>query len=153
MLWHVLMNPEDLTSDPYSITHMNKTFLSWLLNIATKEFRISRGGHLPLYVNPKGYEVAEHIVTKTEVNTRILTTFKNEKSIWSINPGEMFETSMFVPLRILVDLVKRQVYQGSYKSGKFVVIPSTSPCIVICFILAVDKLTKVLMNNLREFFK
>ena len=31
--------------------------------------------------NPKGYEVAEHIATKVEVNTRMLSTFKNAKSI------------------------------------------------------------------------
>ena len=31
--------------------------------------------------NPKGYEVAENTVTKVKVNTWMLSTLKNEKSI------------------------------------------------------------------------
>ena len=42
---------------------------------------MSRGGGLLLDGNPKGYEVAEHIATKVEVNPRMLSTLKNEKSI------------------------------------------------------------------------
>ena len=32
-------------------------------------------------VNPKGYEVAEHMTKKFEVNPRMLSSLKNEKSI------------------------------------------------------------------------
>ena len=32
-------------------------------------------------VNPKGYAVAENIATKVEVNIRMLSTLKNEKSV------------------------------------------------------------------------
>ena len=81
MLWHVLINSEDLASAPSSSTLMNTTFLSLFLNVATINFRMSRGGRLLLDGNPKGYEVAEHIATKVEVNTRVLLTFKNAKSI------------------------------------------------------------------------
>ena len=38
----------------------------------------------------------------------MLLTLKNEKSIWSMKQGENCEASMFGPLVILVDLVKRQ---------------------------------------------
>ena len=31
--------------------------------------------------NPKGYELAEHIDKKVEVNPRMISTVKNEKSI------------------------------------------------------------------------
>ena len=46
-------------------------------------------GRLILDENPKGYGVAEHIVTKGEENTQILSTLENEKSIRSMNPGEL----------------------------------------------------------------
>ena len=42
--------------------------------------------------NSKGYEVAEHIATKVEVNPRMLSTLKNAKTILSMNPGANFET-------------------------------------------------------------
>ena len=42
---------------------------------------MSRGGHFLQDGNPKGYEVAEHIYTKVEVNPRMISTLKNEKSI------------------------------------------------------------------------
>ena len=112
MLWHVLINSDDLASAPSSSTLMNATFLSWFLNVVTINFRISRGGRLLLDGNPKGYEVAEHIATKVEVNPRMLSTLKNAKSIWSMNPGGKFETSVVGPLEILVALVKRQIGQG-----------------------------------------
>ena len=54
MLWCVLINLEDLASAPYLSTPMNANLLSWLLNIVTKYFRISRGGILILDRNPKG---------------------------------------------------------------------------------------------------
>ena len=40
---------------------------------------ISRGSRLVMRVNPKGYEVAEHIAPKFEVNTRMLSMLKNTK--------------------------------------------------------------------------
>ena len=42
---------------------------------------MSRGGRLLLDGNPNGYEVAEHIFTKVEVNPRMISTLKNEKFI------------------------------------------------------------------------
>ena len=58
-------------------------------------------------VNPKGYEVEEHIATKVEVNPRMLSTLKNAKYIWIMKPGANFETSVVGPLGILVALVRR----------------------------------------------
>ena len=68
---------------------------------------MSRDGSLIMDRNSKGYEVAEHIATKVEVNPRIISTLKNAKSIQSMNPGVDLETSVFGPLGILVALVKR----------------------------------------------
>ena len=48
-----------------------------------------------------------------------------------MNPGVNFETSMVVPLGMLFTLVKRQVRQGSSKSGRLVGIPSMSTFLVI----------------------
>ena len=36
---------------------------------------------LPIDRNPKGYEEAEHIATKFDVNPWMISTLKNEKSI------------------------------------------------------------------------
>ena len=47
----------------------------------TRNFRMSRGGHLLLDGNTKGYEVADHTATKVEVNPQMLSTLKNAKSI------------------------------------------------------------------------
>ena len=74
-------------SSPSESNRMNETFLSWFLNAATINLRMSRGGRLLLNVKPKGYELVEHIATKVEVNTRILSTSKNEKFIWIMKPG------------------------------------------------------------------
>ena len=60
---------------------MNADFLSWLLNVVTIHLSMSGGGRLLLYENPTEYEVAEHISIKVEVNTRMLSTLKNEKYI------------------------------------------------------------------------
>ena len=38
---------------------------------------MSRGGSLLLGGNQKGYEVEEHIVTKVELDPRIIATLKN----------------------------------------------------------------------------
>ena len=85
MLWHVFVNSEDLAIGPSSWTRMNATFLSWFLNIVTRFFRISRGGRLLLYGNPKGYEVAENIATKFKINLRILSTLENQSiyEVWN----------------------------------------------------------------------
>ena len=50
----------------------------------TIKFRMSRGGRFIMYGNPKGYEVAEHIATKVEVNPRMLLILKNQ------NPSEAY---------------------------------------------------------------
>ena len=42
---------------------------------------MSRGGCWNLYRNTKGYESEDHLATKVELNTRMLSTLKNEKSI------------------------------------------------------------------------
>ena len=94
---------------------------------------MSRGGRLLLDGNPKGYEVAEHISIKVEVNLRMLLTLKNAKSIRSMNPGEKFETSVVGPLEILVALVKRKIEQGYSNSGRFSGRPSMSPFLTIHF--------------------
>ena len=70
------MNLEDIASDPYSSTMMNENFLSWFLNVVTRNFRVLRGGCLLMYGNPKECEVAEHISPKVEVNPHILLTLK-----------------------------------------------------------------------------
>ena len=98
MLWHVLINWEDLASAPSSFTLMNATFLSLFINVVTRNFRMSRGGRLLMDENKKGYEVAEHIATKVEGNPRMISTLKNAKYIWSMNPGANFETSVVGPL-------------------------------------------------------
>ena len=43
----------------------------------------------------------------------MLSTLKNAKSVWIVNPGGDFETSVVGSLGILVALVKRQIDQGS----------------------------------------
>ena len=80
---------------------------------------MSRGGNLLLDSNPKGGEVSEHIATKFEVNTRMLSTLKNAKSILNKNPGEDFETSVVRPLRILATLVNIHIGHGYSNSGRF----------------------------------
>ena len=37
--------------------------------------------------NPKGYDVADHISTRVEVNPRMLSALKNAKYVLSMNPG------------------------------------------------------------------
>ena len=50
-----------------------------------------------------------------------------------MKPGTKIETSMLVPLGILVALVKRKIGQGCPKSVIFVVRPSMSPLLgIIC---------------------
>ena len=81
MLWHVFINSEDISSAPYSSTLINATFLSWFINVATRNSRISRGGILLLDVNPNGYELAEHTAKRVELNPQILSKLENKKYI------------------------------------------------------------------------
>ena len=46
---------------------MNATLLYWFINVVTRNLRMSRGVILILDVNPKGYEISEHIATKYKV--------------------------------------------------------------------------------------
>ena len=70
-------------------------------------------------VNPKEYEVTEHIPKKFEIKPCMLSTLNNARYIYRMNPVENFETSMVGPLGILVDLVNRKIDQGYSKSGFF----------------------------------
>ena len=119
MLWHVFKKSKYFSSSTYSSTQTNETFLSWFLNVLTRIFGMSRGAYFLMYGNPKRCEVAEHISTKFEVNTWMLSTLKNEKFIWDMNPGGDFETSMVEPLVTSVTLSKRQIGKGYSKSGIF----------------------------------
>ena len=91
-----------------------------------------------MYGNPKGYELAEHIATKVEVNPRMLLKLKNKKYIRRMKPGVNLETSMVGPLVILVALVKIQIGQGYSKSGKFSGRPSMSPFLAIFKSLTIE---------------
>ena len=154
MLWHVLINSEDLSSAQYLSTWINATLIYWLLNIVTINLRMSRCVHLLIYGNPKGYEVSAHIDTKVKGNRQIILIFKNEKSIWSMELGSNVETSMFILLGFLVVLVKIQIGRCSSKYGKcfwktsnraglFQVMifgkPFMSPFLVNVFILVIEK--------------
>ena len=75
------MNSKNIAGAPSSATGMNENFSFCFLDVMTRTLRMSRGGRLILDVNPKGYEVAEHIATKVEVNSQMLSTLKNAKSI------------------------------------------------------------------------
>ena len=69
------MNSACLDSYPYSSTLINATFLSLFLDVLTRNFRISRGLRFLLDVNLKGYEVADLISTKVEVNSQMISKF------------------------------------------------------------------------------
>ena len=47
--------------------------------MVTRILRMSRGGRFLIGGNEKGYEVAEHIATKVEVNSRMISTLKKLK--------------------------------------------------------------------------
>ena len=55
-----------------------------------------------------------------------LSTLKNAKSIWSMNPGGDFKASVIGPLRILFSLIRIKIGKGSSKSGIFYGRPSMS---------------------------
>ena len=114
---------------------------------------MSRGGSLILDGNPKGYEVAEHISKKAELNPRMLSTLKNAKSIWSMNPGEIFDTLVVGPLGILVALIMRQIGQDYSNSGKFSGRPSMNPFLAIIFSLVIDKSPKLRWISWDLFWK
>ena len=137
IIWHVFMNSEYISSAPYSSTPMNTTFLSWLINEVTINFRISRGGIFLLDRNTKGDELSYHITTKVEVNPRMLSILKNEKSIWIMNPGANFETSKVGTMGILFALFITHIGQGCYNSGRFYGRPSKSHFIAIHFSLVI----------------
>ena len=138
MLWRVLISSEDVSIAPYSSTQTNATFLSLFLNVFMKLFRVLRGGCLLVGFNLKWYIVAKHIVTNVEVNPRNLSTFKNEKSIWSIKPEANFETSMLLHMVILVDLVKIQIGQGSSDFIRFIGRPFMGPLFTIFLSLKIN---------------
>ena len=65
--------------------------------------------------------------------------------------GGKFETSLVEPLEALVALVKIQICQGVFKSGRFYGRPSVSPLIVI-FLSGNRDMTKDLIINMIESF-
>ena len=81
----------------------------------TINLRVSIGGCLLLDGNPKGYEVEEHILKKFKVNPQMLSTSKNEKFIWSIKPGGIFETSVVGPLGIFIFLGQEKNRAGLFQ--------------------------------------
>ena len=85
-----------------------------------------------------GWNKSEHISTKVEVNSHILSTLKNSKSIWSINPEASFKALVVGLLVISVSLVKRQIGQGYYTSGIFSVRPPMSLFQGIRFSLVIE---------------
>ena len=60
-------------------------------------------------VNLKGFGVAECKATKFMLNPQMFSTLKNTKTNLSMNPGGRVETSMVVPMVILVALVKIKI--------------------------------------------
>ena len=70
-------------------------------------------------MNPKGYELTEHIATKVDVNARMRSASKKEKYIWIMNTGKFFDSSMVVTMGILVALVNRKIGKASSISGIF----------------------------------
>ena len=60
---------------------MRETFLSLFFNMVTSSLKFSRGGILRLGEKLNGYYIAEHIATKIEINTWMLSTSKNAKYI------------------------------------------------------------------------
>ena len=73
----------------------------------------------------------------------MLSTLKNTKSIWSMNPGENLEISVVGTLGILVALVRRQKVQGSSKSGIFFGRPSICTFIAIHFSILIETWPKL----------
>ena len=138
MLLNVFINSEDISSAPCLSTRMNAILLSWFLNVVRRNLGMSWVGSLILGVNTIGYEVAEHIAKKIEVNPQMISALKNAKSIWSMKPGAIFKTSVVVPLGILVALFKRKIDQVYSDSVRFSGRPSMFHLLVIRFSLAIE---------------
>ena len=81
MLRNALINSEDRASEPSFPTRINATLLSRFIDLLNSLFRMSIDVFLLLYVNTKGYEVAEDISKNVEVNPRMISTLKYEKYI------------------------------------------------------------------------
>ena len=73
-------------------------------------FRISRGGHLLLDGNTKGYKVSDNIATKVEVHPQMLSTLKITKYIYNMHPVEKIETSVFGPLGVLLSSQRQESF-------------------------------------------
>ena len=122
-----------------------------VIHVVTINLIISRGRSLLLDVNPKGYEVEDHISIKVEVHPRMVSTSKITKSVLSMNTVVIFEKSMVVPLDILVALVKIQIRQVSYKLGIFFGRTFMSTFILISFSLKIDTWPKCWWTILEIF--
>ena len=62
---------------------------------------------------------------------------ENAKSVWNMNPQSNFYSLMVGPLVILFASVKRQIDQGSSKSGRFFGRPLMSPFLAFfCLVIA-----------------
>ena len=87
--------------------------------------------------NPKGYEVAEHIV---KVRGKSMDTFNIEKRkvYLTHEPRGNFNTSGVRPLGNLFSLVKIQIGKGYSKSGRFSRRPSINPFLTINFSLVIE---------------
>ena len=134
------------------IKYYECNFLILITQCSDKKLRMSRGVRLILDGNPKGCEVAKHIATKVEINPRMLSTLKKGKSIWSMKQGGYFETSVVVPLKILVYLVKRKIGQCYSKSGRFSGRPYVSTFFAISFSLVIETWTKIWWMIWERFF-
>ena len=110
---------------------MDKTWLNLLFNVVTSNFKISRGGILLLDGNPNGYDLAEYTTKKVDANIQMISTLKNTKYVWSMKSGSKFDTSMVVPMGMLVDLVNSPIGKNYSKSGKYVVTPFMRTLFVI----------------------
>ena len=108
MLLNVIINSEYISSAPSSSTQINATFLSWFLNVFKGSLIMLIFRRFPMDVKLKGYEASDHISTNVKVYPLILSTLKNEKCVWSMNPEGNVETSMFRPLVILYEFLNMQ---------------------------------------------
>ena len=68
-----------------------------------------------------------------------------------MNPGGNVETSMFIPLVILDALVKIQIGQGSFRSGRFVGRHFMSPFLAICFSKDTETGSNLLLKSFNRF--
>ena len=123
IMWQVWINLEDPASTPYSSKLIEVTLLFLFLNALASNFKTSRGGLLIIDRKQSAYGVVEHISTKVEATPQILSSLKNETSIWIIKPGVNFDISMVITMGVYVALGKIHIGQCSSKSGNIVEIP------------------------------